>query len=124
MELKFRAWHSVHKRMYQNKDLSVLAKNIKDDSVWTHMLFTGLKDISGKEIYFDCDIFKFKYMETLRKSVDLIGVMAWNSNEMRAEIDIYLAEDGRYRSLSYQGNGAMYDFDVIGNVYESGEILK
>lgn len=50
-QIKFRAWHTVNNVMMQNKDLSVLAKNIKDDNIWKFMQFTGFKDNKGVDVY-------------------------------------------------------------------------
>jgi len=87
--------------------------------------YTDLKDKNGKEIYFDCEIFKFKWMTSPDTYDQLIGVMTYNDEELRAEVDIYPEDnEQRYVCLSYIGNGQMYDFEVIGNIYENPELLK
>ena len=57
------------------------------------------------------DVFNFKYMEELNKSVQLQGVFVWNEDELRYEIDVFNHEN--YVCLSYVGNGTMYDFELI-----------
>jgi len=82
----------------------------------------GLKDKNNKNIYGDCDIFKFKYMEQLHKPVELIGIMIWNDSELRYEIEVF--NNDYYCVLSYLDNGTFYDFEIIGNKFENPELLK
>ena len=85
-------------------------------------LFTELNDKNGEDIYTDCDIFKFKYMEQLHKPVELIGIMIWNDSELRYEIEVF--NNSHYCVLSYLDNGTFYDFEIIGNKFENPELLK
>jgi len=38
-------------------------------------------------------------------------------------VDVY-QENDEYVCLSYLGNGQMFDFEIIGNIHESLELLK
>ena len=124
-ENKFKAWHKVAKEMLIHACQSHLFRWAEDGQPVKLMQYTGLKDKNSKEIYFDCEIFKFKNMTSPSKSDELIGVMTWSDDELRAEIDIYPEDnDQGYICLSYIGNGQMYDFEVIGNIYENPELKK
>jgi uncharacterized phage protein (TIGR01671 family) len=83
----------------------------------------GKKDIKDKNIY-EGDIFKFKFMEELNRSIELIGSFCWNDQDLCYEIDIYSPEYPEYVCLSYIDNGQMYNFEIIGNKYDNPELIK
>ena len=83
----------------------------------------GKKDIKNTPIY-EGDIFKFKFMEEPNKPIELIGSFAWNDEDLRYEIDIYSNEYPEYICLYYIGNGQMYDFEIIGNIFDNAELLN
>lgn len=85
--------------------------------------FIGKKDIKNIPIY-EGDIFKFKFMEEPNKPIELIGSFAWNDEDLRYEIDIYSNEYPEYICLYYIGNGQMYDFEIIGNIFDNAELLN
>ena len=130
--VKFRAWFD------DGKSQRAILK-VGDDLGTTHPLdcckyamegqpvtllqYSGRKDKNGAEIYLDCDIFKFKYMTSPTEHVDLVGVMTFNDEDLRVEINIYPETDG-YICLSYIGNSQMYDFEIIGTMQENPELLK
>lgn len=80
-------------------------------------------DNTNKPIY-EGDIFKFKFMEEPNKPIELIGSFAWNDEDLRYEIDIYSNEYPEYICLYYIGNGQMYDFEIIGNIFDNAEPLN
>jgi len=103
---------------YNNKDVEL---SIIDEA----FQFTGITDKNKKEIYYDCDIFKFKWMTGIREYDELIGIMTFNDEELRAEVGIYPeSNEGRYVCLDYIGNGQMFDFEVIGDKYQNQELLE
>ena len=75
-EIKFRAWHTINKVMYNHKRIPVLLKNVADDNVWKYMQYTGLKDRDGLEIY-EGDVLQH-YL-----APSSIGVMAWEEKDAR-----------------------------------------
>ena len=83
----------------------------------------GKKDIKNTPIY-EGDICKFKFMEEPNKPIELIGSFAWNDEDLRYEIDIYSNEYPEYICLYYIGNGQIYDFEIIGNIFDNAELLN
>lgn len=137
-EIKFRAWDLKNKKMIQWWD------GQSDDSEtnlihWkffsaTHpyfnlelMQYTGLKDKNGKEIY-EGDIVKYKYVqgfeaETEDNKVDpnqiteMINEVKFKDGEFWPRPDKYIPEDCFY---GYK----LFDFEIIGNIYQNPELLK
>ena len=81
----------------------------------------GLKDKNGVEIFANSSIVKFKLLEELNKEIELTGTFNYCVEELRHELDIFNNE--KYLCLSYLSNGTMYDFEVIGNIHDSPELL-
>lgn len=137
---KFMAWNKKDKVMVDLEKITPLALS---DSMNTQLAmqgkggifipffeeieiveYVGLEDKNNKKIYADCDIFKFKLTEELHESIELIGVMTFNDIELRYEINVYSKDHPNYVCLCYQSNGQMYDFEIIGNIYENPELLE
>jgi len=126
-KIKINAYDKEECTMLDAMDLSFLMtldpvpKSQMDNFIL--LQYSGRKDKNNTEIYLDSDIFKFKYMNSPTEHIDLIGVMTFNDEDLRVEIDIYPETDG-YVCLSYIGNGQMYDFEIIGTMQENPELLK
>lgn len=130
MKTKFKAWNKDYKYFTACVTLEDIAAGfdgiVKNDA---NFQFSGLKDKNDVEIYFDSEIFKFKYKInrpyiTKEDLFELLtGVLTWNDEELRAEIDIYPEKCGLV-CLSFLGNGQMYDFEVIGTMQENPELLE
>ena len=68
------------------------------------------KDKHGEGII-EGEKFTFMFLEELHNPIKLIGSFDWNENDLRYEIDIHDNEE--YVCLSFEGNGVMYDFELI-----------
>lgn len=64
------------------------------------------RDIDGRAIR-KGQKFKFKFLKSLNKPIELIGSFDYNSDELRYEIDIHNHDE--YACLSYVNGGVMYD---------------
>ena len=115
-EYKFRAWDKVIKTMNYNpsvgcagsEDYEINDAFIENNSqklVW--MQFTGLKDKNGKKIY-EGDILKWTHP---------------SFQEMKKEYKILEMSDIR-KSLMLEPDCLNGWIEVIGNIYESPELLK
>lgn len=115
------------------------------------MQYTGLKDKNGKEIY-EGDIIRFKYYNVYKRwwsNLEEITIIEQECNEQRAKVMEQLAtvvySDGCYilkngypvtlvdvargqrfergQTSSCDTEEKQWDFEVIGNIYETPELL-
>ena len=113
-EIKFRAWDKSRGKMIYNPSTNAISHineifaNDKDqDCVW--MLFSGMKDRHGKEIY-EGDIIQYDYDLHLQYPKEV------------------KYQDGMFRKVSQrqQWNALYIDIDryeVIGNIYENPGLI-
>ena len=127
-EIKFRAWYTVEKNMYEVRclhfHLGIVAVNfprgeenlLLPTMAYLHnvelMQYTGHKDKNGTEIYED-DIVRFIKITHTGRRVEVIGHIVWN--EMDSGFSILK------RSIEYPVLGEM---EVIGNIYENPKLLR
>lgn len=107
-EIKFRAWHTVNKVMYDSKSVPVLLKNVEDDNIWKYMQFTGLIDCMKKPIY-ESDI--------IMSRAGTKGYVVFHKGSWR----IQLRENVAPLPVSYY---IWAQYQIIGNIYQNPELLK
>jgi uncharacterized phage protein (TIGR01671 family) len=130
-EVKFRAW--AYTKFLETPDFDVVPQMIYMESPslfrffdsLSHrenielMQFTGLKDKNGKEIY-ESDIVRFKH-----NAISVIG----GQTEV-GEVKYYASElcfgfkTGKENYDWWSMNSDKFDLEVIGNIYESPELLE
>ena len=118
MELKFRAWHTVNKVMFQHKDIPVLLKNAQDDTVWKYMLWAG-KDRNGDDLY-EKDIIKVMAAKSgSTKRSDCIGIIEWRGHGLGGFTVILVIKGERwaYGSIDFT------TMTKIGNEFEDPHLL-
>ena len=99
--IKFRAWDTDEKFMYNN--WTVIDRVPMD---YVLMQFTGLKDKNGKEIY-EGDVLDYKYNGTTKE-------VFWESAMFR------FRDKNGWGALSLVAS----ESEVIGNIWENSELLK
>jgi len=107
-EIKFRAYSYRSKRMWgwgelENEEIGDMLKNPQEEI----MQYTGLKDKNGKEIY-EGDIVKIKYR-------DYLGIIKWRDCGFYINERDYAKKDFVLNITSTE--------EIIGNIYESPELL-
>ena len=135
-EIKFRAWDSKAKVMYQ--DVSILSMKarstllIDGDSVHirpdspkcTLMQYTGLKDKNGVEIY-EGDIF---VVRSLHDGDEYVWNQTRHNEGGEGAIPQEVEWDEKLCRFQFGDSTRIlynpYDFEVIGNIYENKELLK
>ena len=149
MEIKFRAWDKNHKKMIYITDFYWFEEegvhNSKGDGHCTNyelMPFSGIHDKNGKEIYKgDIVLTQERYDRPYsknQKSKRHIGVVEY---EVRGGSGFYNSESGKWDNHREYGAewvvkvkdygkfihgvwGDFYDCEVIGNIYETPELLN
>lgn len=104
-EIKFRTW--TGKKMHYGNS------SIADKTDWPLMQFTGLKDREGKEIW-EGDIIRWHHY-TLH---DILAKVEWHNGSFKQfPIQNKGANCGDITNLSGK-------LEVLGNIYENGDLLK
>lgn len=121
-DLKFRAWDARNKKMcFDDDEMDSPGFHIGhfgcfNDDQYIFMQYTGLKDKNGVDIY-EGDIIKGKAgcMDYWKETADTVAV-EWN-------------ECGAWYPFASDNDDAPYPpypggIEVIGNIYENGELLN
>lgn len=120
-EIKARVWDKEMKQMiYQGDDdydfiltengLEVFDKNMNIKIDCEKMLFTGLTDVNGLDIYGGDILSGTIFDEYSHKNEKILG-------------EVYYANDGTW-VCDYYLLGYLDTFEVSGNVYENKDLLK
>lgn len=135
-EIKFRAWQTHHKEMYQPfvgyiefPDIVVGFDDgdlrLEGEKNVILMQFTGLKDNNGKEIYEDDIIEAIDMADGYASTMyPYRGVVQYNEKECRFEVVCELTGyENIYHSISFEKIFDRSRGKVIGNIYENPELL-
>jgi hypothetical protein len=110
-EIKFRVYDLKKKEMITHFNGARIDYALEYWETHKHvsdpMQYTGLKDKNGKEIY-ECDILKYKTELSIKKE---IGKVEWYNGCFVV---------GKSRDYIYM----ISDIEVIGNIYETPELLE
>lgn len=122
-EIKFRAWDKRNSEIYipyftEFNDMNDEISNIQDDGVEL-MQYTGLKDKNGVEIY-EGDIVNY-----LTRAVSHLDGIIWTGRVMYQYGAFRLCRNLHNNIHSEgMGYGFPYEYEVIGNIYESPDLLE
>jgi len=133
---KYIAWNNETNRLDPcwyplvsgDKEISIIGmqdnedhEQLLEDNACEIYKSTGKTDIHGQDIYYDFHIVKFKWVKNEKEYI-FIGVITFDEDELRAEIDIFNYHDEGFCCLWYDCL-TMFDFEIIGNVKENPELI-
>lgn len=124
-EIKFRAWHKIHKTMYRyvehvsypdgSSGIGLIGPFCPNNDDVELMQYTGLKDCKGQEI-FEGDILKGLRNQYGEKIEEIREVKYDESMQLMPLYDICGYDCELWMDES--------KYEVIGNIYEHPELLK
>jgi len=116
-KIKFRSWDKDNKKMIRSPydaDFNVIKEGEFIGERFIIMLYTGLEDKNGKEIY-EGDIVRWKEEKWNRDYPP-----TYTEYSCLQEVIYERGEGGAGRgAIGFMFNGAIKDIEVIGNIYEN-----
>ena len=116
-KIKFRSWDKDNKKMIRSPydaDFNVIKEGEFIGERFIIMLYTGLEDKNGKEIY-EGDIVRWKEEKWNRDYPP-----TYTEHSCLQEVIYERGEGGAGREvMGFMFNGAIKDIEVIGNIYEN-----
>lgn len=127
VDIRFRAWHKLKKHMYYDVQDIYCDSELGDcfgdilsaPSKFEVMMYTGLKDKNGKEIY-EGDIVSAKYIYD-KRTTDKAQVI-WR--EDKASFGLKSLKGLTNEEYELYKITAEHNLEVIGNIYENPELLN
>lgn len=116
--IKFRAWDNECKVMREYDELKGLTLDALDASDFELEQFTGLTDISGKDIY-EGDVIKFFGANKKFKAKNEFGVIVYKADRYGAGFNSIIQN----KEHGYGGINIAQDI-VVGNAHENPELLE
>lgn len=130
-EIKFRAWHKLNEIMiYEGWSKTVTGYDSWHDKATIFgygesaeiMQFIGLYDKNNAPIY-EGDIFKAFYSDTLPKNTVIFQDGAFGYRYYKGETYEYFVPLGKNEWFNWKNNKSEH-IEIVGNIYESPELVK
>lgn len=121
-ELKFRVWDYCARNFVDNGVGQYITECSWDGEV-AYLQFTGLLDKNGKEIY-EGDIVRYYQTEEDREGkIDFLGKIEYHHNGFWV-FPIDEEYKKAYKFFQIETQAKSIKVEVIGNIFENGDLLK